>query len=109
MVSAYDYGRENGLWVNDGISYVVKCERNNKYHSSSRKSKSKNLNYSERLALNYGFEIVYDEGAYNGRYFIKGGKKWIHNIDALKKQLRKKSDYDLEELGYDVEIYYTSH
>ena len=42
---------------------------------------------SEQLAVKNGFEVVYDKDAYNGRYFIKDGKKWIHNIDALKRQL----------------------
>ena len=49
--------------------------------------KNSDFNRSELLAIKNGFEVVYDKDAYNGRYFIKDGKKWIHNIDALKRQL----------------------
>lgn len=73
-------------------------------------------NESERLAIHLGYKEVPDSHAYNGRYFIKNGKKWIHNIDALRKKLN--TDYgryiDDEELevsspkgfGYDVVAYY---
>ena len=54
---------------------------------SQQLEKHLNLNRSEKLALKYNFQMVIDENAYNGRYFIKDGKKWIHNIDALKRQL----------------------
>ncbi|MCT7433708.1 hypothetical protein N5T66_10450 [Aliarcobacter cryaerophilus] len=67
------------------------------------------FNRSEQLALKNGFEVVYDNDAYNGRYFIKDGKKWIHNIDALKRQLGTSSDSEVEEKGYDVEAYYSCH
>lgn len=107
-MSDYDYGRENGLWGEDGVPYVVKYERSSSY-STSKSEKPKNLNRSENLALKNGFEIIYDESAYNGRYFIKDGKKWIHNIDALKRQLRIRSDSAVENLGYDVESYYIYH
>ncbi len=53
--------------------------------------------------------MVIDEEAYNGRYFIKDGKKWIHNIDALKRQLGTKSDDVLINNGYDVKSYYLTH
>lgn len=59
-------------------------------------------NGSERLALRCGFEMIIDENAYNGRYFIQDGKKWIHNIDALKRQLGTSSDSE-------VEAYYSCH
>lgn len=71
---------------------------------------------SEINAIVVGFIEVKDECAYNGRYFIKNGKKWIHNLEALRKKLN--SEYgryiDDEELssaapegfGYDVETYY---
>ena len=71
---------------------------------------------SEINAIVAGFIEVKDECAYNGRYFIKNGKKWIHNLEALRKKLN--SEYgryiDDEELssaapegfGYDVETYY---
>lgn len=64
---------------------------------------------SEQKALQNGFEVIYDENAYNGRYFVKNGKKWIHNIDALKRQLGTSSDSEVEEKGYDVEAYYSCH
>ena len=54
---------------------------------SQQLEKYLNFNRSEKLALKYNFQMVIDENAYNGRYFIKDGKKWIHNIDALKRQL----------------------
>ena len=68
-----------------------------------------NFNRSELLAIKNGFEVVFDENAYNGRYFIKDGKKWIHNIDALKRQFGTSSDSEVEEKGYDVEAYYSCH
>jgi hypothetical protein len=68
-----------------------------------------NLNKSELLALKYGFEMVISDSAFNGRYFIKDGKKWIHNIGALKKQLGFSANYELEDADYHVEAYYLSH
>lgn len=68
--------------------------------------KQLNLNKSEKLALESGFDIVSDDAAYNRRYFIKDGKKWIHNIDALKRQLKISSDDELKNKGYDVDAYY---
>lgn len=67
------------------------------------------FNISEQLALNNGFEMILDDDAYNGRYFIRDGKKWIHNISALKKQLRTYDNRVLEQHGYDVEAYFASH
>ena len=52
---------------------------------------------------------VYDENSYNGRYFAKDDKIWIHNIKALKSQLNTDSDYRLKKLGYDVDTYYKLH
>lgn len=76
-------------------------------------------NQSEIEALIAGFEEVADERAYNGRYFIRGGKKWIHNLGALRNKLIKEYGYFIsdEELsasapegfGYDVENYYSRH
>ena len=68
-----------------------------------------NFNRSELLAIKNGFEVVFDKDAYNGRYFIKDGKKWIHNIDALKRQLRVNCDSELSEYDYDVVSYYETH
>ena len=76
---------------------------------SQQLEKHLNFNRSEKLALKYSFEMVIDEEAYNGRYFIKDGKKWIHNIDALKRQLGTKSDDVLINNGYDVKSYYLTH
>ncbi len=67
------------------------------------------FNRSELLAIKNGFDVVFDEDAYNGRYFIKDGKKWIHNIDALKRQLRIDSDSELSEYDYDVSADYKTH
>lgn len=61
------------------------------------------------LAIKNGSEVVFDEDAYNVRYFIKDGKKWIHNIDALKRQIDVSCDDALEDKDYDVEAYYLSH
>ena len=71
--------------------------------------KNSDFNRSEQLAVKNGFEVVYDKDAYNGWYFIKDGKKWIHNIDALKRQLRIDSDAELSEYDYDVSAYYKTH
>lgn len=68
-----------------------------------------NYNRSEQLALKYGFEVIIDANAYNGRYFIKDGKKWIHNIGALKAQLRVSSEDNLITMGYDVVTYKLCH
>lgn len=76
---------------------------------SQQLEKHLNFNKSEQLAIKSGFEMVIDENAYNGRYFIQDGKKWIHNIDALKRQLGTSSDSEVEEKGYDVEAYYSCH
>ena len=76
---------------------------------SQQLEKHLNFNRSEKLALKYSFEMVIDEEAYNGRYFIKDGKKWIHNIDDLKRQLGTKSDDVLINNGYDVKSYYLTH
>lgn len=67
------------------------------------------FNFSEKKALGNGFEVVYDEDAYNGRYFMKEGKKWIHNITALKGQLNINNDYQLTRMGYDVDAFYACH
>lgn len=94
----FDYGRENGLWGDDGIPYWINERPSYSYRRSSTKvaSKSKAYNYSEQLAYNNGYRAQYDENAYNGRYFVKDGKIWIHNIEALKKTLRVRSEYELK-------------
>lgn len=72
-------------------------------------NKQLNFNRSEQLALKNGFEVVLDEKAYNGRYFVREGKIWIHNISALKKQLRIYNNKELELHGYDVKAYFETH
>lgn len=58
------------------------------------------------LALSLGFEEVCDEKAYRGKYYIKDGLIWIHDIEALKTSLNINEDRELERLNYDVESYY---
>lgn len=58
------------------------------------------------LALSLGFEEVCDEKAYRGKYYIKDGLIWIHDIEALKTSLNINKDRELEHLNYDVESYY---
>lgn len=109
-MSDFDYGREHGLWGDDGIPYGIDKREYSSYDSPSKKSykntKSKKYNYSEQLAYDSGFRAVKDVSAYNGRYFIKNGKKWIHNIKALKYQLSISSESVLKDMGYDVHAYY---
>jgi hypothetical protein len=106
-MSDWDYGRENGLWGNDGIPYSVKHASESDYKVSLKKSaSSKRYNGSEQHAYNCGFKAVDDENAYNGRYFIKNGKKWIHNLKALKSTIGISNEYKLKQLGYDVDSYY---
>jgi len=62
---------------------------------------------SEELALTYGFEEVIDENAFNGRYFVKDNLIWIHDISALKRELKIFLDSKLKDLGYDVDMYRT--
>lgn len=58
------------------------------------------------LALALGFEEVLDENAYKGKYYVKGGKIWIHDISALKAKLKISEDLGLIDLNYDVSSYY---
>ncbi len=64
---------------------------------------------SERLALSLGFKEIPYPDAYNGRYFIKNNKIWIHDIDALKARLGVITDRSLQVHGYDVKTYYSVH
>ncbi|MBV7387276.1 hypothetical protein KRX11_01255 [Pasteurellaceae bacterium TAE3-ERU1] len=71
---------------------------------------------SELKAIALGYAEVMDENGHKGRYFIKDGKKWIHNLEALRKNLidqygRYIDDEELsanapEGFGYDVEAYH---
>lgn len=58
------------------------------------------------LALSLGFEEIYDRKAYKGKYYIKDGIIWIHDIEALKTSLNISKDEELNYLNYDVESYY---
>lgn len=58
-----------------------------------------------QLALTLGFKEVIDPIAYNGKYYIKDEKIWIHDIEALKSKLRISSDSELLP-KYDVDSYY---
>lgn len=91
-----DYGVENGLWGANGISYGL-----DRPIVTSIK-----YNRSEKIAIANGFEEIADAKAYNGRYFIKDGLLWIHNISALKRRLKITSDIELFNKGYDIETYY---
>lgn len=74
------------------------------------KSKSsKPYNSSEKEALLKGFEEVEDDEAYNGRYFIKDGLIWIHNIEALKSKLGIYNEDELRYKKYDVDTYYNKN
>ncbi len=59
-----------------------------------------------QLALTLGFEEKFDENAYNGKFYVKDGQIWIHDIEALKRKLKIDSDNELRELNYDVDSYY---
>lgn len=106
-MSDFDYGREKGFWGNDGIPYWINSKESSSDYSSKKSAPStKQYNRSEQLARQNGFKEVQDENAYNGRYFVKDGKLWIHNIGALKATLGIKSDNELKKHGYDVDAYY---
>lgn len=74
---------------------------------------------SEIEALVAGYLEVADDRAFNRRYFIKDGKKWIHNLGKLRNKLNSEygryiCDEELsasapEGFGYDVENYYSRH
>lgn len=59
-----------------------------------------------KLALRLGFEEIDDIKAYRGKYYIKDGIIWIHDIKALKIRLNISEDEDLRHLNYDIESYY---
>lgn len=61
---------------------------------------------SVELALALNFERVEDADAFNGEYFIKGNKKWIHWIKKLKNKLGIEDEEELRKHGYDLESYY---
>lgn len=125
----FDYGYKAGFWGADGIPYWINSPDNDDSSSSPRRRSSSSAsnkrkhstsgsygsrklqkyNASEQLAYNSGFRAVYEGSAYNGRYFEKDGKKWIHSLSALKHELGVSYDWELEELGYDVDAYHEHH
>ena len=66
----------------------------------------KPYNASENEAISKGYEEVEDNEAFNGRYFIKDGLIWIHNIEALKLKLKIYDEDVLRSKKYDVDAYY---
>lgn len=62
---------------------------------------------SVELALHLGYKEVQDSQAFKGLYFIKDGKKWIHDIEALMRHLGVSQFSDLEALGYDIKNYHS--
>lgn len=74
--------------------------------NNKRIYKKESYTQSEKLAINNGFRPIEDESAFNGRYFIRDGKIWIHNISALKKQLNIYDNSELKYLGYDVDTFF---
>ncbi len=60
---------------------------------------------SVELALHLGYKKVEDENAYQGCFFEKNQKIWIHDIEALKTKLDVSFNHELIELGYDVASY----
>lgn len=62
---------------------------------------------SVELALHLGYREVQDSQAFKGRYFIKDGKKWIHDIEALMCHLGIDQFSELESLGYDLNNYHS--
>ena len=61
---------------------------------------------SIELALFHGYKKVEDDKAFKGCYFIKDGKKWIHDIEALMTHLEVSDPNELEHLGYDLYNYH---
>jgi hypothetical protein len=61
---------------------------------------------SVELALYLGYEEVLDNNAFKSSYFIKDGKKWIHDIAGLMRHLNVELYENLESLGYDLKNYH---
>ncbi len=77
--------------------------------SNIKVTTKKSYTPSERSALKKGFLEITDPNAYNGRYFIKNEKIWIHDIGALKARLGVSTDQAVRDHGYDVETYYSEN
>jgi hypothetical protein len=70
---------------------------------------AKKYNRSEQMAYDNGYRAVYEDNAFNGRYFQKDGKIWIHDLSALKHTLGEYDENELRDRGYDVDAYYEFH
>jgi hypothetical protein len=62
---------------------------------------------SVKLALHLGYEAIQDSQAFRGQYFIKNGKKWIHDVAALMQHLGVFQFSELASLGYDLDNYHS--
>lgn len=66
------------------------------------------FNYKESCekAQALGYESVEDVKAFLGTVYVKDSLKWIHCIEALRRELGVTTDQLLEELGYNINDYY---
>lgn len=64
------------------------------------------INHNIRLAYTLGYKRIRTSRGYKGFCYVKDGKTWIHNIDALKDKLGVTNDQQLVDLNYAVEDYY---
>ena len=58
------------------------------------------------LLLHYKEIKTLDSRGYNGSYFIKENKIWIHDINYLRNKFDNCTDKELELKGYNVDDYY---
>ncbi|CAB1223215.1 hypothetical protein [Acinetobacter bouvetii] len=58
------------------------------------------------LLLHYTEIKTLDSRGYNGSYFIKENKIWIHDINYLRGKFDNCTDKELELKGYNVDDYY---
>ena len=98
------YGINSPSWDNDDHRPVRHAKK-----STGKQSMAKRYNKSEQMAYDNGFRAVYDDNAYNGRYFVKNDKIWIHDLSALKHTLREYDENELRDRGYDVDTYHDLH
>lgn len=63
---------------------------------------------SVELALLCGYTEIKtsDSRGYNGSYFIKDNKIWIHDVNYLRSKFDNCTDKDLELKGYNIDDYY---
>jgi len=98
------YGKE--IFTPEQVEQITTNSTKYLPSKTTPKRTTKKYNASEQEAVNNGFKEVYDEDAYNDRYFIRKGKKWIHNIDELKKELGVYHNSELRKYGYDTSVYF---